>query len=161
MAYNPDDLAILGLRAVFGGIDMGVLSDFSFNPSTNVYDFKSTRNGREETVRSVVISVDLTITFSTANVLDPAIIALFTGGAGGAMLFEVTEGTLSITRPNAETGGRNALINITNASIRGTGISGAAGTEAATYQFEAKALSADGAAIGTLTAGAAPATPPA
>lgn len=154
MPYSPDDLAILGLQIQHGGIDLGVVSDFGFNPSTEVYPFKSTRNGKEETVREVVTSVDLEITFSTANVLDPAVIALFVGGAGGAMLFEATEGALVVTRKNAETGGKQVVFNITNASLRGTSTGGTPGTEAATYGFTAKALSVDGAAIGTLVASA-------
>lgn len=153
MPYSIDDLAILGLKITFGGIDLGDVADLSFSPNTTSYEFKSTRSGRELTVKEVVIGVDLTIGFTTQNVLDAAVIALFTGGAGGAMLFEATQGALVVTRPNAETGKKQVVFNIPSASLRGTGITGTPGTEAARYQFESKALSVDGAAIGTLTAG--------
>jgi hypothetical protein len=153
MAYSPADLAILGLKITHGGKDLGVVSDFGFTPNTTTYEFKSTRNGKEETVRSVVISVDLTITFASSNVLDSDVVGLFTGSGGSSMTFEATEGALIVTRPNAETGGRSVVFNIPNASVRGTGMTGTPGTEEAKYTFEAKALSTDQAALGTLSVG--------
>lgn len=151
-ANLADTLAILGLKATHGGVDLGVLTDLSINPEITTYDFNSTRSGRVELVKQIVTQVKLTITFSTSNILDPDITELFAGGEGGALTFEQTEGALIITRPNAETGGADQVINIPSASIRGTGLPGAPGTEEAKMSFEAVALLAGGeTAIGTIT----------
>lgn len=153
-ANLADTLAILGLRATIGGVDLGVLSDLSITPETTTYDFFSTRNGKRELVKQIVTEVRLNFSFSSSNILDTDITRVFAGGVGGAMTFEATEGAFVINRPNAETGGADQVINIPAASVRGTGFSGEPGSDEAKYTFEGTAL-LEGAAtnLGTITNG--------
>ncbi len=133
-------LAVLGLKITHGGVDLGVVSEFSMTPETTTYDFFSTRNGKRELVKQIVTEVRLTGSFSSSNILDSTVTQVFAGGAAGAMTFEATDGALIITRNNAETGGATQVINVPAASVRGTGFSGEPGTEEAKYTFEFTAL---------------------
>ena len=151
-----DTLAVLGLKISHGGVDLGVVSEFSMTPETETYDFYSTRNGKRELVKQIVTQVRLTGNFSTSNILDPGVTALFTGGAAGALAFEATEGALVITRNNAEAGGDAQVISIDNAAVRGTGFSGTPGTDEAKYVFSFTALLEGAAAdLGSITNGGA------
>lgn len=151
-ANVADSLAILGLRVTHGGVDLGVLSDLSITPTTETYDFFGTRNGKRELLKQIVTQVRLEVGFSSSNILDSGVTALFAGETGGGMSFEATEGALVITRPNAETGGQQQVINIPNAAVRGTGFAGTPGTDEAKYTFTAVALLEGGATtLGTIT----------
>ncbi len=150
-ANLAETLGILGSQLTLGGLDLGVISAFTFVPTSTPYDFKSARTGKLVTVKSIVQEVSLAGTFTTSNILDDGITSLFTGGAGGEMIFDATEGALVAVRKNAETGGMRQTINITNASVRGTGLDGEAGTAEAKYNFAYTGLIVgDSASFGTI-----------
>ena len=135
-----DSVAILGLAATHDGKSLGVLTEFGFTPSIETTDIFTVANGKRELLRRIVTQVLLTMTFTTLSILDDEVTALFAGGAGGKLTFEATEGALIVTRKNAESGRPQQVFNIPSAAIRGTGLTGTPGSEAAGYQFEAVAL---------------------
>ncbi len=162
MAFSVDDLAVLGIRATFAGTDMGIIKNWSPSEDITEYRFEGARDGKNVIYKIIVLGGVLTYTFSSDNVLDPAILALYRGeGAAANLGLGATDGALTFTLPNADPGFPGLIFSHPLASLRRAGFGGDPGQNASQLNFQATVLYDEGTkSFGTLsltgTTGATP-----
>lgn len=174
--FSAQTLAILGVRAYFRPdgetqwIDMGIIKDLSPDEEQETFNFEGARSGLQQIYDTVIISSELSYSFSSDNALDEVILALHAGAdseeaAVGDDAFTViqsfatNDGELMLVYPNAQANKPSMIVYHPRVSLRRDGQSGEAGTEQRQLGFTATVTASEEYVVPETVNAASPAAP--
>lgn len=156
-AVDPDNVAVLGIRAYFkpdgdtDWIDFGHVRSPSREQDLTELDIQSARLGRLATIKKLTTAQTLEYTFEAMTVFDESVVGLHSGGAAGegdANVGDVyavedfvgTTGELLFVQENAESANMVKIAYYPAAQIKGDGEESGDGESVAVLKFRATVL---------------------
>lgn len=147
---DPADVGLLGFIAVFNGTDLGYCTFGGFSRNVDKVPFDSVRGAVAVPIKTRTRRVSVEVTFTCYSHKDPAVIALWNGGAAGVD-GTVTTGPLTFFL-EGEAGETGLKLDLPSVDLEGTDFDGSFGSDFIGLNFTATAVLAEGsAALATLS----------